>query len=473
MKILLINPPREHMIKWTVNDWELDLGEISSFPPIGLMYLASYLRATTHHEVEVLDAIADKMDYESLRQRLRVFNPDVVGITSFTFTFYDVLQTAKMAKEVNPSVHVCLGGPHTSLFPDETLSHPEIDSLVVGDGEIAFKEWLDCLEQKIDARDINGVVVYREGERIVKTDKPRYIADLDALPFPGFDLLDSKKYYATFGRSAFMATICSSRGCPFQCTYCQVPDKKYRMRSPENVLREMLSCYDKGIRDFYFFDDMFNINAQRVIDLSEQILKSEMSGHITWLFRGRVDGINEAMLKVAREAGCRQILLGVEDYTDVGLEKIKKRITMKQAFEAVKMARKYGIETSTNWIIGFPHHNSAKDIYDLIDTAIRINSDYAQFSILQLFPGCEMYEECVREGSLTAGRWSEFVRNPVGDFYIELYTKHLTALELSNLYREAHVRYYKRPSYILRRILKLRSFAEFKVKARAALAVLR
>ena len=473
MKILLINPPREHMIRWTVNDWELDLGQISSFPPIGLMYLSSYLREHTNHEVRILDAIADKMNYQTLRQYLSEFNPVVVGRTSFTFTFYDVLQTAKLAKEVKPSVKVCLGGPHTSLFPDETMTHPEIDCLIVGDGEVAFKEWLDSLENRINIRDIKGMVICREVDHLVKTENSKYITDLDSLPFPGFDLLDRKKYYATFGSSSFMATICSTRGCPFQCTYCQVPDKKYRMRSAENVVREMLSCYDKGIRDFYFFDDMFNINSQRVIDIAEKILHSEMSGHITWLFRGRVDGIDEKMLTIAKKAGCRQILLGVEDYTDEGLKKIKKRITMKQAFEAVKMARKYGIETSTNWIIGFPHHQSKKDIYDLINTAMRINSDYAQFSILQLFPGCEMYEECVKEGSLTAGRWGEFVRSPVKDFYIELYTKYLTAMELSDLYREAHLRYYKRPSYIFRRLLKLRSFAEFKVKAKAALAVLR
>lgn len=473
MKVLLINPPREHMIHWSVNDWELDLGEISSFPPIGLMYLASYLREHTHHEVRIVDAIAEKMNYGSLKQRLNEFSPDVVGITSFTYTFYDVLQTAKIAKEMDSSIHVCVGGPHTSLFPDETMTHPEIDSLVVGDGEIAFKELIDRLEQGGKLRDINGLLVYRQGDRIVRTGKARYITNLDSLPFPAFDLLDYKKYYATFGRSSIMATICSSRGCPFQCTYCQDSDKKYRMRSSENVIQEMLVYYDKGIRDFYFWDDMFNINSQRVIDISEKVLESKMRGNITWLFRGRVDGISEDMLKIAKKAGCRQILLGVEDYTDDGLKKIKKRITIRQAFDAVQMARKYGIETSTNWIIGFPHHKSKQDVYDLVDTAIRINSDYAQFNILQLLPGCEMYEGCVREGSLTADRWSNFVKNPLESYYVELYTKYFSARELSDLYREAHIRYYRRPGYILRRLLKLRSFAEFKVKAKAALAVLR
>ena len=473
MKVLLINPPRKHMIRWTVTDWELDLGEISSFPPLGLMYLASYLREHTNYACGIIDAVAENMNYEQLKHGARAFGPDVVGITSFTFTFYDVLQTAKIVKEVDPKIHVCLGGPHTWLFPDEILSHPEFDSLVIGDGEIAFKELLDRLEQGTSFSDINWALVYREGDRIVKTGKARHIADLDELPFPAFDLLDSNKYYATFGKSSTMATIVSSRGCPFRCTYCQVLDKKYRTRSPENIIQEMFVYYDKGIRDFYFFDDMFNITAKRVIEISERILDSRMGGNIRWLFRGRVDVISEEMLKIAKKAGCTQVLLGVEDYTDEGLRKIKKNITLKQAFDAVRMIKKHGIETSTNWIIGFPHHKSRQDIYELINTAIQIDSDYAQFSILQLFPGSEMFEECVREGSLTADRWSNFVKHPPKTYYIELYTKFLSAQELSELYKEAHIRYYRRIGYILGRLMKLRSFAEFRVKAKAAMAILR
>lgn len=473
MRVLLINPPRDHIIRWAVTDWELDLGEISSFPPLGLMYLASYLREHTHHELKIIDAIAEKMNYQDLKQSVSKFGPDIVGITSFTFTFYDVLQTAKIVKEVDPSIHVCLGGPQTWLFPNETMTHPEFDSLVIGDGEMAFKELIDRLEQGGTFEDIDWAVVYRQGDRIVKTDKARHISNLDVLPFPAFDLLNYTNYYATFGKSSTMATIVSSRGCPFRCTYCQVLDKKYRTRSPENIIQEMLVYYDKGIRYFYFFDDMFNITAKRVIEVSERILESRMGGNIGWLFRGRVDAISEDMLEIAKKAGCTQILLGVEDYTDEGLQKIKKNITLKQAFDAVRMTKKHGIETSTNWIIGFPHHRSKQDIYDLIDTAIQINSDYAQFSILQLFPGSEMYEECVREGSLTADRWSNFVKHPAEIYYVELYTKCLSAQELSELYKEAHIRYYKRIGYILHRLLKLRGFAEFKVKAKAAVAILR
>jgi radical SAM superfamily enzyme YgiQ (UPF0313 family) len=461
------------MIRWTVTEWELDLGEISSFPPLGLMYLASYLREHSNHECGIVDAVAENIGYGQLKHDIRRFEPDVVGITSFTFTFYDVLQTAKIVKEVDPAIHVCLGGPHTWLFPDETLSHPEFDSLVIGDGEIAFKELLDRLERRASFGDIDWAVAYREGDQVVKTGKKRYITDLDDLPFPAFDLLDCNNYYSTFGKSATMATIVSSRGCPFRCTYCQVLDKKYRTRSPENIVQEMLVYYDKGIRDFYFFDDMFNITSKRVIEISERILESRMGGNIRWLFRGRVDVISDDMLKIAKKAGCTQVLLGVEDYTDEGLRKIKKNITLQEAFDAVRMIKKHGIETSTNWIIGFPHHRSRQDIYKLIDTAIQIGSDYAQFSILQLFPASEMFEECVRDGSLTGDRWSNFVKNPPKTYYIELYTKYFSAQELSELYKEAHIRYYRRIGYILVRLLKLRSLAEFRVKAKAAAAILK
>lgn len=473
MKILLINPPRFDIVKWTANDWELDLGDISSFPPLGLMYIASYIKKHTDHDTKIIDAVAERLSYEALGKILSDYKPDVAGISSFTYTFYDALKTARLIKELSPSAHISIGGPHTSLFPEETMTHEEFDSLVIGDGEIVFKEIIDCIDEGRSFDAVSGDILYRQKGALKKIQGRRYLKDLDSLPFPAIDLVDYKKYYSPFGKETTMATICTSRGCPFQCTYCQVPDKQYRMRTAQNIIEEMLFYYDMGIRFFYFFDDMFNITSKRVMEVADSILQSRMAGNISWLFRGRVDSISEEMFKVAKEAGCRQILFGVEDYTDEGLKKIKKKITIKQAFDAVRLAKKYGIQTSTNWIMGLPNHKTKKDLYDLVDTSIKIDSDYAQFSILQLLPGCEMYNEAVAEGVLNPNHWREYVLSPKADFHVELYTKYFGARELSDIYREAHLRYYKRPAYILKTLFKIRSLKEFISKARAAITILR
>ena len=473
LKILLINPPRFNIVKWTANDWEIDLAEISSFPPLGLMYIASYIKRHSAYDVMIMDAVAEGMSYEAIGQAIKAYSPDVVGISSFTYTFFDALKTAKLVRALCPSAHIDIGGPHTSLFPEETMTHREFDSLVIGDGEITFKEMIDCIAEGRSFDTVSRDILYRQGGAVIKKQGKRYLKDLDSLPFPAIDLVNYKRYYSPFGRETTMATICTSRGCPFQCTYCQVPDKQYRVRSAKNIIEEMLWYYERGIRFFYFFDDMFNITLQRVIEISEMILNSEMRGHISWLFRGRVDSVNDDMLRVSKMAGCRQILFGVEDYNDEGLKKIKKKITIQQAFEAVRLAKKYGIETSTNWIMGLPNHRSTQDLKELVDTAIRIDSDYAQFSILQLLPGCEMYDEAVAEGILDPNYWKDYVLSPKAQFYVQLYTKCFGAKELSDIYRDAHIRYYRRFGYILKRLLKVRSLKELKVKARAAMAVLR
>jgi len=473
MKILLINPPRFNIVKWTANEWELDLTDISSFPPLGLMYIASYIKRHTNYEVRIIDAVADKLSYEKLIDIVSEYRPDVTGISSFTYTFYDTLKTARLVKRLFPLSHITIGGPHTSLFPEETMTHKEFDSLVIGDGEVVFKEMLECIDKGRSFDLVSGDVLYRYNGELIHVKGKRYLKDLDSLPFPAIDLVDYKKYYSPFGQETTMATICTSRGCPFQCTYCQVPDKQFRVRSIQNVIDEMLFYYDMGIRFYYFFDDMFNITPQRVIDISEGILKSKMAGKISWLFRGRVDNITEQMIKIAKQGGCRQILFGVEDYTNEGLKMIKKKITIEQAFEAVKLTKKYGIQTSTNWIMGLPNHKTVKDLYDLVDTAIKIDSDYAQFSILQLLPGCEMYNDATTEGVLNPSHWKGYVLSPTENFYVELYTKYFSAMQLSDIYRDAHLRYYRRLSYILKTLLKIRSIKELISKTRAALAIFR
>ncbi len=167
-----------------------------------------------------------------------------------------------------------------------------------------------------------------------------------------------------------------------------------------------------------------------------------------------------------------QILFGIEDYTNEGLKKVKKNITIEQAKSAVNFAKKYKIKTSTNWIIGFPTHKRLSDLENLVDTALKIGSNYAMFSILQLLPGCEMFEEAVEEGIINRDAWREYVLNPTPSYQIEFYDKFLSGKELSMFYTKAYKRYYHRPIYIIRNIFGIRSFSELRNKMPVAIKIL-
>lgn len=469
MKILLINPPNLNYARISTG-WDFEIGNIGLLPPYGLISLAAYIRKCRDDEIHVLDCIAENYDLERLGHYFKEFQPSVVGIGAFTYTFYDVLQTARLAKNVLPDVHVCVGGSHTMLFPEETISHPEIDSLILGEGEKPFLNLLNCMDEDKPINTLSSVIC-KNTEFSPETKLEIYhVNNLDLLPFPAYGLINGEHYRGTFGRRKKMLCICSSRGCPYGCTFCQVLIKKYRTHSVEYIMEMMKQFYNQGYREFYFFDDLFNITTRRVIEISEAILSNEL--RINWLFRGRADRLNEETIKIASKAGCSHILLGVEDYTNDGLKRIKKGITIEQAKKVIEWAHKYGIEVSTNWIIGLPNHKSPEDIKNLVNVSIDLRSDYAQYTILQLLPGCEMFEEAVNEGIIHRESWSKFVKNPVSGYQIEPYDKYMSINELSELYKYCHECFYKRYSYILKLMVRIKSFYDIKRAIKPALKIL-
>jgi radical SAM superfamily enzyme YgiQ (UPF0313 family) len=232
----------------------------------------------------------------------------------------------------------------------------------------------------------------------------------------------------------------------------------------------MKTFYNQGYRNFYFFDDIFNITPDRVIEFSRKIRSENL--YIKWIFRGRVNAITDDLCREASLAGCVQVLFGIEDYTNEGLLKIKKNITIEQAKQAIAYAKKYKIRTSTNWIIGLPTHKSLSDLKELVRTAIGLGSDYAMFTILQLLPGCEMFEQAVEEGVINRNSWYDYVLNPTPSYQIEFYDKYLSGEELSEFYALAHKKFYRRPDYIIKRALDIHSLSELRNKLPVAFNVL-
>ena len=237
MKVLLINPPAENLVKTFAPDSLTE--EMGLYPPMGLLYLAAYARKE-HGDcfsIEVLDTQVEKMSYAQIKADLQARKPDVVGISCMTFLLLDALKVARIAKELNPHTHVVIGGTHPTIYPQEMASHPDLDSIVMGEGEQTFSELLAALNEGKSLAEIAGVG-YKENGRVRLNPKRDFIQDLDGLPFPSRDLLSTEKYYNVLGDSkVLMTSLLTSRGCPFKCTFCTNKDGKVcRMRSPGRML---------------------------------------------------------------------------------------------------------------------------------------------------------------------------------------------------------------------------------------------
>ena len=469
MRVLLINSPSTYAA-FVTTDWDRTAEDIGAFPPIGLSYIAGYLVEKTHHEVAILDAVAEKLNYDQIRKRILEYQPDIAGTSVFTQTFFDHLKLAKTVKEACPKCFFCVGGvQHVKMFLEETLRHPEIDFVVRGEGEVVFSKLLDALERKTPLSDVSGLSMRQNGQ-VVSFGEEGYINDINQLPSPAFHLLPIDKYRSAIGTGKPVGTITSSRGCPYHCTFCDHPYRSYREVCNEKIISEMQYFYDQGIREYVFFDDMFNIRPKRVMEISEAII--ERFPGIIWSFRGRADQVTEEMVASAKAAGCFQMMFGIEAANDNHLKEIRKNITTQQFLNSIAICKKHKIETSTNWIIGLPCHKSRQDILDLLDFAIHSGTDYTQFNILIPYAGTEIYEEGVRRNVLPLRFWNDYVLNPTPNAYIPVWDEFLSREELSELLKYCYRKFYFRPANIVKNVLRLKNYSHFRNKLKGMLTLL-
>ncbi|MDP8236341.1 MAG: radical SAM protein [Candidatus Erginobacter occultus] len=469
MKVLLVNPPRENDL--TGNNPAL-IDEARGFnPPLGLLYLAGYLEEKTSHQVEICDAQVEELSYPALKARIRKSSPDLVGLTAMTFTLLDVVKSARLVKEIDPSLSVVVGGVHAFLYPEETVNLPEIDYVLSGEGEESFALLLDRLENRGDLDTVPGLIYLKDG-RVQSSPSPPLCADLDALPFPARRLTPYGKYSSVMARRQPITTMFTSRGCPFRCSFCARPHlgKQFRYRSAENVVDEMEECVGLGIREFLIYDDTFTVNRDRAIAVAEEIILRELK--IGWDIRARVDCVDREMLKILKVAGCERIHYGVEAGTEKILKVLNKGITLDKARETIALTRKIGIETLAYFMIGSPTETRA-DILETIRFALELKPDFVHATILCPFPGTAIYEQGLSEGVFPRDHWREFAANPAPGFSPPYWNEILSDVELQELLQLAYKKFYTRPSYLLKKTLQVRSIRELKTKFKAGMKIFR
>ena len=470
MNVLLINPPARFTLSG--NNAPFVKEHRGACPPLGLMYVAAYLREHTSHHVQIIDCHAEGIDFDRLGGFIAEGRPNIVGISTMTFTLLNAVETVRLAREAAPDAKIVLGGPHVHLYPDETIRLPGVDYLVQGEGERPFAELLDAIDAGEKTPDGIPGVVHRDGDSIINNGMPGLIGDLDSIPFPARDLTRIDLYSSLLASRSRVTTLITSRGCPYRCSFCERSHlgKKFRPRSAGNVVDEIQSCVEMGISEILFYDDTFNIDRDRVMAICEDILSRGLN--VLWDFRGRVDRVDLDMLRTARRAGCRRIYFGVESGVPQHLQALNKGFDLDTVREGFRLARHAGISTLGYFMIGLPNE-TREEMHQTIKFALELRPDFAHIGILTPFPGTPIYRDGLAAGVIKRDYWREFAADPRPGFVPPYWPGGLSAEELDELRAHGYKSFYLRPRYVVRELLKIRSLAEFGRKVRAGIAVMR
>lgn len=475
MKVILINPPRLNEIR-ADNPCFID-EERGCTPPLGLLYVAAYLEKNAGCRVEVIDAQAEGLVYDdNFKKRIPRGDDLIVGITAMTFTLPDVLRTVSLLREVEKeagtNIKIVLGGVHPTIYPQETLRLPGIDYVVAGEGEVSFFELCGRLAGKEEPLGVKGVL-FKKNSAIVDNGPREFIEDINSLPFPARRLTDIKRYNSILSRGKkIVTTMFTSRGCPFKCSFCDRPQlgKRFRARSPKNVVREMRECAGMGIQEIFIYDDTFTVDRRRVTEICDEIIASGLK--LDWDIRTRVDTVDGVMLKALKEAGCRRIHFGVEAGTEKILKVLNKDISKERVEDVFRQCRELHIQTLAYFMIGSPSE-TRQDIDETVNFALRLNPDYLHATIFTPYPGTAVYNEALKTGAIKNDYWRAFARDPKEGFTTPYWQESLSRDELLNTLEDFYRRFYGRPSYMLANLFKIRSAGELKRKMRAASKILR
>ncbi|NTW33919.1 MAG: radical SAM protein [Bacteroidetes bacterium] len=456
MKILLIIPSTQTLFSCGTPELYKKLN-IGFYPALGSLYLASYLREFSSHKVEILDIAVEGIGTEDLQKRIMNGSYQAVGIFATSFTINVVSKISKIVKEINPEINVIIGGPHVDIFPEETASLNGVDFVVLGEGEITLTELLNCIENKGNPEEIKGLVFKKE-DKIIFSEKRPLIDNLNELPFPARDLTDYKKYHSLIGKSKVSTTLMTSRGCSFRCNFCFIQyGGKYRMRSAENVVKEIKQCVALGINEIFFFDELFTVKKSRVMDICNEIINNKLD--IIFDIRSRVDTIDEEMLLKLKEAGCARIQYGVESGDPDILLAMNKRITIEQIRKAIKLTKKAGIDVFLDFMLGYPGE-TIEQMNRTIKFAIELNPDYLQFGITVLLPSTTIYQEALKNKFLKNDFWRELAKDPPETIIPPIASEKYSRDELEKILEKAYSKFYFRPRYLLKKLFKIRSFTQ-------------
>lgn len=482
MTLVLFNPPVDYMYSYVNKQ-----GDSKSFlarllgtgqglvpglvPPMGLLYTAAVAR-DAGIKVEFIEGSFLKSDEDCLNTLLNK-NPKLLGISCTGFNWPSVKELAKKVKESNNNIKIVIGGAFPEGYRKRCLEECEfIDFVATGDGEPQIRDMYFAITEDIKKMEamlskIPGLVWRSENGSILANSGISMIKDLDAIPFPARDLININNYCPSIGYFKRLPniTIVGSRGCPYRCIFCHTTNEYgnlLRMRSAKNVADELEECVKRYCaKDVIFWDNVLTINKKFITDLCNEIIERKLD--LTWCGSTRADIVDYETLKLMKKAGCWRLLFGLESGVQKSLDAIQKSGTIEKVKAGLKACEKAGIESLGTFIFGLPGE-TYEDGLKTIEFACSQPISYAKFFSLGVHPGTPLYDNVEMYGILNDFQEAQ-TQQAVG------FVPHtMTKEQIEELINIAYKRFYKRPSYILHRALKMRNFSDIKQNIRGFLA---
>jgi anaerobic magnesium-protoporphyrin IX monomethyl ester cyclase len=420
---------------------------IASFPPLGILYLATILERASV-EVAVLDQAAEGYTVsETVRWVMRE-KPDIVGFSALASSGQMAALLCRKIKEENPDVTTVIGNHYATFNAERILKkYPAVDIVVRGEAEETIVELADRIHKDEDLSKITGIAFRNRNGFTLTSDSP-LVKDLDALPFPNRTLLKAEYHSIMAGANIApkkFTAIISSRGCAFGCRFCScatLTHNVWRARSARNTLAELKQLAEEGYKQLVFVDDAFTLNPKRVIELCKGIRREKLD--FEWICEGRVDNCSFEMLREMVTAGLRVIYFGIENANQRILDYYHKRITVQQAENAVRTARKAGVDVIAGSFIIGAADETRTEIQNTIDFAKRVPLDIPQFNILGAHPGNDVWNEFVSKGLLNEDEHWE-----TGIAVAEISPTAVPLAEIKRMLNQAFFKHIARPQFLL------------------------
>lgn len=437
------------------------INEATVSQPLGIAYIAALLEREKF-PCSIIDANILKWNNDTVLEKIKEIDPVIIGISINVVTGSTGIDLSKKIKHFNKDATVILGGPQATTQAGENLIFSEADAVVCGEGEMTMLEVASLLRAG-EADILKGVkgIVYRDNLKIIVNAPRERINDLDVLPHPAYHLLPDLSLYLSRSRRKPAASVITSRGCPFQCIFCNknVFGSQITVLSADRVIDLIDMLVNKfRVRQIDIYDDNFALDKKRANRIFDKLIERKYNLLINLQTGVRADSMDRELIFKMKQAGVFKIGFGVESGSQVMLKIVKKQLNLEKVLEARRLAKKAKIMTYGFFILGLPGENTTT-LQQTIDFAKRMDPEVANFTIAMPFPGTELFETVKKGGKLLI----DTTRETPGGFYGSRAFFEYNGLDEKTLlkyFRKAYFSFYFRPKKILDTLISIKSWYE-------------